>query len=87
MYSRSPSPVELAMVLGTGYCKATRLPNRYHGCVAVMENPKDWHVTPVSSIEGAVHLVPEQERKEAGDQPKIWLINNHKDLDTYYSVY
>lgn len=43
--------------------------------------------TPVSSIEEVVHLVPEREEKEAGDQPKISLINNHMDLDMYYSVY
>lgn len=52
-----------------------------------MENPKNRYVTPVSSIEGAVNLVPESEEKEACDQLRVSLINSHMDLDMYYSVY
>lgn len=75
------------MVLGTKYCSTSGLPDRYHGCVAVVENPKDRYVMPVSSIEGAVHLVPEREEQTDTNNPRVWRENNMIDLDTYYSIY
>lgn len=90
MHSLSPALVELAMVLRTRYCNANELPDRYHECVAVVENPKDRYVTPITSIKGVVDLVPEEEDDEwtgHSKHSKVFQINNLIDLDTYYSVY
>lgn len=71
IYSYLPSPVELAMVFGTKYCSVSGLPDPYHGSVAVVENPKDCYVIPVSSIEGAVDLVPEREEETVTNNPQV----------------
>lgn len=82
-----PWPVEIAMVLRTKYCRVSGLLNWYYGCVAVVENPKNYHVIPVSSIEAVVQLVPEWEKGTGINNPQVSLVNTMIDLDTYYTIY
>lgn len=87
VHSYLPSPVELAIVLETKYCSVRGLPDRYHECVTVVENPTDRYVMPVPSIEGAVHLVHEQKEEPGTNNPQVWLVNHIIDLDTYHTIY
>jgi len=43
------------------------------------------YVVPVGAIVGAAHLV--QENVALGGIDSVWLVNNHVDLDTYWTVY
>lgn len=75
------------MVLGIKYCNLCGLHNRYHGCVTIVKNPTNRYTMPVSSIEGAVHLVPEQEEETATNNLQVWLVNNIIDQDTFDTIY
>jgi len=43
------------------------------------------HIVPVGAIAGRAHLVWETSASGGIDSP--WLVNNHVDLDTYWTVY
>jgi len=43
------------------------------------------HIVPVGEIVGPAHLV--QENAALGDMDSVWLVNNHVNLDTYWTVY
>jgi len=44
------------------------------------------HIVPVEAIVGRAHLV--QENNAASDRiNSVWLVNNHVDLDTYWTVH
>ena len=73
------------MVIAHTYVRPSGLPNPYHKCVEVKLNKEDRFVAPIKSIEGAAHLIGEDEEAEAEDA--VLLVNNHTDLETYYYVY
>jgi hypothetical protein len=43
------------------------------------------HIVRVGEIDGPAHLV--WEHAALGGMDTIWLVNNHVDLDTYWTVY
>ena len=43
------------------------------------------HIVPVGAIVGLAHLVRQNAASVWIDS--IWLVNNHVDLDTYWTVY
>ncbi len=79
-----PKEMGFAMAVVYMYVRPDGLPNPHHGCVEVQLNKQDMIVAPIESIEGAVHLIAENEEAEKGG---IFLVNNHIDLETYYYVY
>ena len=81
---RVPAALEMAMVVAYKYAKSDGLPNKLHGCVEVRLDKRKRFVTPVKSIEGALQLIPEKE-KRCGTE--VFLVNNYIDLETYYYVY
>jgi len=43
------------------------------------------HIVAVEAIVGLAHLVRENAASDTIDS--VWLVNNHVDLDTYWTVY
>ena len=81
---RQPLPIQLAYVVYTTYSKPGGVPDRLHGCTEVTVQRWAKAIVPVKCIEGPVHLVPVNEN---ADEPNVYLVNNHSDLETYYYVY
>jgi hypothetical protein len=79
-----PQTIELVMLVGMKFTTASSKPNRYHGFVEVELNTRDRYVAQVEAIEGPVHLVDVNEKRQTG---KRWIVNSHIDLETYYYVY
>jgi hypothetical protein len=75
------------MVIGYKYVRNDGLPNPSHGCVEVRLDKQDRFVAPIDAIEGAVHLIAEDEAEDERSKIKVRLVNNHIDLNTYYYVY
>jgi len=56
------------------------------GFILVVKQTDKMHIVPFGAIVGPAHLV--QENNAASDRiNSIWLVNNHVDLDTYWTVY
>jgi hypothetical protein len=63
-----------------------------HGCadcvdgfIRVVKQTNKMHIVPVGAIVGLVHLV--RENAASGGIDSVWHVNNHIDLDTYWTVY
>jgi len=55
------------------------------GIIRVVKQTNKMHIVPVGAIEGPAHLV--RENAALGSMDSVWLVNNHVDLDTYWTVY
>jgi len=53
--------------------------------IRVVKQTNNMHIVPIGAIVGPVHLV--QENAALGGMDSVWLVNNHVDLDTYWTVY
>ena len=80
-----PQVQEYAVVIPTKF-------NDLHGwadCVdrfiRVVKLTNKMHIVPVGAIVGPAHLVRENAAADGIDS--IWVVNNHVDLDTYWTVY
>jgi len=52
----------------------------------VVKQTDKMHIIPVGAIDGPAHLV--RENNAASDRiDNLWLVNNHVDFDTYWTVY
>jgi hypothetical protein len=43
------------------------------------------HIVTVGAIVGLAHLL--RDNAALGSMDSVWLVNNHVDLDTYWTVY
>jgi hypothetical protein len=50
----------------------------------VVKQTNRMHIVPVAALVGLAHLV--QKNAALGGINKVWLVNNHVDLDTYWTV-
>jgi hypothetical protein len=55
------------------------------GFVWVVKLTNTMHIVPVGAIVGRAHLL--RENTLLGVMDSVWLVNNHDDLDTYWTVY
>jgi hypothetical protein len=56
------------------------------GFIRVVKQTDKMHIVPVRAIVGPAHLV--RENNTVSDRiDSVWLVNNHVDLDTYWTVY
>jgi hypothetical protein len=55
------------------------------GFIRVVKQTNTMHIVPVGEIVRPAHLVREHATSSGIDC--IWLVNNHVDLDTYWTVY
>jgi hypothetical protein len=64
-------------------------PHGWAGCVngfiRVVKQTNKMHIVPVGPIVRPAHLV--RQNTALGSMDCVWLVNNHVDLDTYWSVY
>jgi hypothetical protein len=81
---KRPSPLELAIGIGTKFQHRSGDPEEVDGFVRVVKLPSP-HVLAVESIEGPCHLIPERLGEDGSGS--VWIVNNQVDLDTYWDVY
>jgi len=55
------------------------------GFIRVVKRTNKMHIVPVGAIVALAHLV--RENAASGGIDSMWLVNNHIDLDTYWTVY
>ena len=55
------------------------------GFIRVVKQTNEMHIVPIRAIVGPAHAV--REDAASGGIDSIWLVNNHVDLDTYWTVY
>jgi len=55
------------------------------GFIQVVKQTNQIHTVPIAAVVGPAHLV--RENASLGSIDSVWLVNNHVDLDTYWTVY
>jgi hypothetical protein len=55
------------------------------GFIRVVKQTNKMHIVPVAAIVGPVHLV--RENAASGGMECVWLVKNHVDINTYWTVY
>jgi len=74
------------LVIPTKYTDLHGWADCVDGFIRVVKQTDKMHIVPVRAIVGSAHLVPEN--NAASDRiDSIWLVNNHVDLNTYWTVY
>ena len=76
-----PKTLKLTVLGGYKFTGWSRKPNRFHDCVEVEMNSRNHSVAEVGSIEGPVQLL---EVNEECHSRKMWIVNSHRDLETFY---
>jgi len=81
-----PQPQEYALVIPPKYNDPHGSADCIDGFIRVVKQTDKMHIVPVWAIVGPAHLV--RENHAASDRiDSVWLVNNHVDLDTYWTVY
>jgi len=81
-----PQVQEYAVEIPTKYKDPHGWADCVDGFIQVVKQTEMMHVVPVGAIVGPAHLV--RENNAASDRiDSIWLVNNHVDWDTYWTVY
>jgi hypothetical protein len=81
-----PQLPEYAVVIPTKYKDRHGWADCVDGFIWVVKQTDMMHIVPVGAIVGPGHLV--QENNAASDRiDTVWLVNNHVDFDTYWTVY
>jgi len=57
----------------------------FNGIILAVKRTNEMHIVTVGAIVGPAHLV--QENAASGGIDSVGLVNNHVDLDTYWTVY
>jgi len=80
-----PQAQEYAVVIPTKYKDPRGGADCVDGLIRVVKQTDMMHIVPVGAIVGPAHLVRENAALDRIDC--VWLVNNHVDLDTYWTVY
>jgi hypothetical protein len=81
-----PQLQQYAVVIPTKYIDAHGRADCVDGFIRVVKQTDTMHVEPVGAIDRPAHLV--RENKAALDRiDSVWHVNNHVDLDAYWTVY
>ena len=80
-----PQAQEYAVVIPTKYKDLHGSADCVDGFIRVVKQTNKMHIVPVGAIVGPAHLV--RENAALGGMDSVWLVNNHVDLDTYWTVY
>jgi len=76
---------EYAVVIPTKYKDPHGWADCVDGFMQVVKQIDMMHIVPVGAIVGPAHLVRENAASDRIDS--VWLVNNHVDLNTYWTVY
>jgi 7-cyano-7-deazaguanine synthase in queuosine biosynthesis len=79
-----PQTQEYAVVIPTKYKDLLGWPDCVDRFIRVVKQMNKMHIVPVGAIVGPAHLV--RENAALGSMDSVWLVNNHVDLDTYWTV-
>jgi len=80
-----PQAQEYVVVIPTKYNDVHGWADCVDGFIRVVKQTNKMHVVPVGAVVGPAHLV--RENAALGGIDSVWLVNNHVDLDTYWTVY
>jgi len=80
-----PQAQEYAVVIPTKYKDLHGWADCVDGFIRVVKQTNKMHIVPVGAVVGLAHLV--RENAASGGIDSVWLVNNHVDFDTYWTVY
>ena len=80
-----PQVPEYAVVIPTKYKDPHGCADCVDGFIRVVKETDMMHIVPVRAIVGLAHLVREHAASDRID--RVWLVNNHVDLVTYWTIY
>ena len=80
-----PQVQEYAVVIATKYKDRHGWADCVDGFIRVVKQTNEMHIVPIGAIVGPGHLV--WENAASGGIDSVWLVNNHVDLDIYWTVY
>jgi hypothetical protein len=80
-----PQVQEYAVVIPTKYQELHGWADCVDRFIQVIKQTNMMHILPVGAIVGPVHLV--WANAASGGMDSVWLVNNHLDLDTDWTVY
>jgi hypothetical protein len=80
-----PQAQEYAVVIPTKLKDLHGWAECVNGFIRVVKQTNTMHMVPVGAIVGQAHLV--RENAASGCINRVWLANNHVDLDTDWTVY
>jgi hypothetical protein len=80
-----PQAQEYAVVIPTKYKNPHGWADCIYGFIRIVKHTDKMHIVPVGAIVGPAQLVQENPAYDRID--RIWLVNNHMNLDTYWTVY
>jgi len=81
-----PQPEEYAVVIPTKYKDPHGWADCVDGFIRIVKQSNKMHIVPVGAIVGPAHLVREN-NTASGRINSVWLVYNHVDFDTYWTVY
>jgi len=80
-----PEAQEYAVVIPTKFKDLHGWADCVDRFIRVVKQTNKIHMVPIGAIVGPAHLV--WENAALGGIDSVWLVNNHVDLDTYWTVY
>jgi len=80
-----PQAQEYAVVIPTKYKDLPGWADCVDRFIRVVKQKNKMHIVTVGAVVGPVHLV--QENAASGGIDSVWLVTNHVNLDTYWTVY
>jgi hypothetical protein len=80
-----PQAQEYGVVIATNFKDLHGWADCVDGFIRVVKQTNKMHIVPIRAVAGQVHLG--QENSASGGIDSVWLVNNHVDLDTYWTVY
>jgi hypothetical protein len=80
-----PQAQEYVVVIQTMFKDLHGWADWVDGFIRVVKQTNKMHIVPVGTIVALAHLV--RENAASGGIDSVWLVNNHVDLDTYWTVY
>jgi hypothetical protein len=76
---------EYLVVISTKYKHLYGWTDCVDGFIWVVKQTNKIHIVPIGTVGELGHLV--REKGTSGGIDSVWLVNNHVDLDTYWTVY
>jgi hypothetical protein len=80
-----PQAHEYAVVIPTKFKDIHDWADSVDGFIRVVKQTNKMYIVPFGTIIGLAYLV--RENAASGGIDSVWLVNNHVDLDTYWTVY
>jgi len=80
-----PQAQQYAVVIPTKFKDHSGWADCIDGFIRLVKQTNKMHIVSIGAIVRPAHLV--QGNAASGGIDSVWLVNNHVDLDTYWTVY